>query len=224
MIKRIAPFGLILAVACCGGSGDGGTGPNTNSGDISTMSVGEVRVLNPADITTGIDVATGTSARDYIIVVANTSSAHDVVANYVVKADRSTGASFGISAPSDLSAQSNMVLGQIPLARTPQQAIENRVRAFERKSLVVKTRSSPLASRLSARRTTQASAMAVPNVGDVINLKIPDASRGDSLCTYFIPTQAVVASVSAKAILVVDTLDGPPTTLFPQAEMDAITQ
>jgi len=56
----------------------------------------------------------------------------------------------------------------------------------------------------------------------VINLKIPDAST-DNLCDNYIQTQAVVASVSAKAILAVDTLDGPPAGLFTQAEMDAIT-
>ena len=64
--------------------------------------------------------------------------------------------------------------------------------------------------------------MAVPNVGDVINLNIPDAST-NNLCNNFIPTQAVVASVSAKAILVVDTLDGPPLTLFTPQQMDSIT-
>ena len=221
MIKRIAPVGLILAVACGGGS-DGGTGPTTSPSDISTMAVGEVRVLNPADITNGIDLPAGSGARDYVIVVGNTNSIKDVEASYVVKADRSTGASFGVSAPSDLGAQSSVFVGQVPLARTPQQAFENRVRAFERSGLALRTPSNPLASRLSARRSTQAAAMVVPAVGDVINLKIPDAST-TNLCINFIQTQAVVASVSAKAILAVDTLDGPPLTLFTQAQMDSIT-
>jgi hypothetical protein len=219
--KRIAPVGLILALAC--GSGGGvGTGPTTTPSDISTMAVGEVRVLNPADITNGIDLPAGSGARDYVIIVGNTSSSHDVVASYVVKADKSTDASFGISSPSEVSPQSSIMIGQIPLARTPQQAVENRVRAFERAGLALRTPSNPLASRLSARRATQAAAMVVPVVGDVINLKIPDAST-TNLCTNFISTQAVVASVSAKAILVVDTLDGPPATLFTQAQMDSIT-
>jgi len=221
VIKRIAPVGLILAVACGGGS-DGGTGLNTPPSDISSMAVGDVRVLNPADITSGIDLPAGSGARDYVIIVGNTSNIKDVEASYVVKADRSTGASFGIAAPSDLGGQSNVLVGQIPLARTPQQALENRVRAFERRDLALKARLNPLASRLSPRRSTQAAAMVVPNVGDVLNLKIPDAST-DNLCDNFIPTQAVVASVSAKAILAVDTLDGPPAVLFTQAQMDSIT-
>jgi hypothetical protein len=223
VIKRIAPVGLILAVACGGGGGDGGTGPNTNPSNISSMAVGEVRVLNPADITSGIEVTAGSGARDYVIIVGNTNGIKDQVAGYVVKADRSTGATFGISAPSDLSAQSNRLVGQIPLARTPQQAVENRVRAFERSRLALRPAPGLFgASRVSARRSAQAAAMVVPNVGDVINVHVPDAST-NNLCDNFFQTQAVVASVSSKAILAVDTLDGPPLTLFTPAQMDSIT-
>src|SRR6266571_986090 len=86
VIKRFAPFAMIFAAACGGGDG---TGVKTPPSDISTMAVGEVRLLNPTDIPNGIDLPAGSGARDYIIVVGNTNSAHDVVANYVVKADRS---------------------------------------------------------------------------------------------------------------------------------------
>ena len=225
MIKRIAPVGLILAIACHGSSGDG-TGPVPASNDISTMAVGDVRVFNPADIQNGINLPTTSSARDYVIIVGNTSAQHDVVANYVVKADRSAGGSFGVSAPSGLGAQSSMLVGQIPLVRTAQQAAENKVRAFERKNLALRSASDPFgSSRFSLRRSVQApssAAFAVPAVGDRINLKVPDGSS-NNLCTTYFQTQAVVASVSSKAILAVDTLDGPPTLLFTQAQMDSIT-
>jgi hypothetical protein len=186
------------------------------------MAVGQVRVLNPADITNGIDLKAGTGPRDYVIVVGNTNSLKDVEASYVVKADRSTDASFGVSAPSGLGVQSNVLVGQIPLARTQQQVVENRVRAFERRGLALRVRSNPLESRLSVRRSAQASAAAVPNVGDRINIKIPNAAT-DDLCNNYFSTQAVVTSVSSKAILAVDTLDGPPATLFTPAQMDSIT-
>jgi hypothetical protein len=222
VIKRIAPAGLILAVAC--GGGDGVTPPNANPSDISTMGVGDVRVLNPTDITNGIDLPAGSGARDYVIIVANTSSQHDVVANYVVRADRSTGAALGISAPPELNPRTNIALGQIPLARTPQQAVENRVRAFERRSLALRPAPGLLGgSRLSARRSAKAASRAVPVVGETINLKIPDANTSN-LCVNYFQTQAVVASVSARAILAVDTLDGPPSLLFTPAQMDSITQ
>ena len=223
MINRFAPVGLILAVACGGGGGDGGTGPVTKPNDISSMAVGDVRVLNPSDITNGIDVPAGSGPRDYVIIVGNTASAKDAEVSYVVKADKSSGAAFGISSPSDLGASPAMLVGQIPLARTRQQAVENRVRAFERRGLAMKSVPGLLGgSRLSARRSAQVAAMAVPVVGEVINLNVPDANS-NNLCNNFFPIQAEVASVSARAILAVDTRDGPPAALFTQQAMDSIT-
>jgi hypothetical protein len=188
------------------------------------MNVGEVRVLNPSDVPNGIDLPAGSGARDYVIIVGNTSAQHDVPASYVVKADKSATGTFGIETAANLQAQSSLQLNQVPLARTPQEAVENRVRSFERTRLVMRTPSGPLGiSGLSARRSAQVSQASVPAVGDVINVKIPDASTND-LCNNFISTQAVVASVSRRAILMVDTLDGPPQVLFTQPQMDSITQ
>jgi hypothetical protein len=188
------------------------------------MGVGEVRVLNPADIPNGINLPQGSDARDYVIIVGNTSSAHDVVANYVVKADKSAADAFGIVASPEAVPQYSRQLDQVSFARTPQQAIHNKVRAFERSGLTLRSSRGPfdLSSRFSARRSAQLSVAAVPAVGDIINLKIPDAST-DSICKNFIRTQATVASVSRRAILAVDTLDGPPQTLFTQAVLDSIT-
>jgi len=224
LIKKLAPVGLILAIACQGG-GDG-VGPVGVSSDISTMAVGEVRVLSASDIQTGIDLSSTSSARDYVIIVGNTNTQHDVVANYVVRADVTTGGSFGISAPSDLSAQVSTPSGQIPLARTSQQAVDNKVRSFERKNLVLRSASDPFgSSRFSARRSIQTpsgAAFTIPVPGDRINVKVPDGNSTD-LCNNYFTTQAVVASVSSKAILVVDTLDGPPLGLFTQQDMDSFT-
>jgi hypothetical protein len=188
------------------------------------MGVGEVRLLNPSDIPNGIDLPAGAGTRDYVVIVGNTNSAHDVVANYVVKADQSTGASFGVAAPSELAPQYSRQLDALSLARTPQQAIDNKVRAFERSGLTLRSASDPLgvSSRFSVRRSAQVAVAPVPAVGSVIDVKIPDASSGN-LCNNFIQTQATVASVSRRAILVVDTLDGPPAVLFTQAVLDSIT-
>ncbi|HEX9084014.1 MAG TPA: hypothetical protein VF836_04675 [Gemmatimonadaceae bacterium] len=222
MNKRFVPVVMILAVAC-GGGGDGITPPVGDPSDISSMNVGDVRLLNPTDIPNGINLPASSGSRDYIIIVGNTSVTHDVVSNFNVKADQSTTGVFGIEAAADLAAQSSFHLNQVPLARTPQEAVENRVRAFERSGLTILTSSTPFSgSRLSARRSAQVSQFAVPAVGDRINVNVPDANTND-LCNNFIRTQAVVASVSAKAILMVDTLDGPPLSLFTQAQLDSIT-
>ena len=188
------------------------------------MAVGDVRVLNSTDIPNGISLPASSSARDYLIVVGNTNTAHDVVANYVVKADRSQTGVFGVeTAANMLASRYSLSMDQVPLARTAQQAMDNKVRAFERSGLTLKARSNPLTgSRFSIRRNTQVSAAVLPAVGDVINLKIPDASS-TNLCNNFISTQATVASVSRRAILAVDTLDGNPNVLFTQAVMDSIS-
>ena len=188
------------------------------------MQVGEVRLLNPADIPNGITLPAGSGARDYLIVVGNTNPAKDVVANYVVKADRSPTTVFGLETAADMLASQNGVqLEEVPLARSPQQAIDNKVRAFERSSLSFKSRINPATGSLfSVRRSVQFSAAAIPAVGDVLNLKVPDAST-TNLCNNYFSTQATVASVSRRAILAVDTLDGNPNLVFTQAVMDSIT-
>src|SRR5207237_3797022 len=178
------PVVLILAAACGGGDG---AGPKATPSDISTMAVGEVRLLNPTDIPNGITLPASSSARDYLIVVGNTNSVHDVVANYVVKADRSPTGVFGLETAANMSASRySLALDQVPLARTPQQAIDNKVRAFERSGLTLKSRTNPLTgSRFSIRRNAQVSAASVPAVGDVINLKVPDASSTNLCNNYF---------------------------------------
>jgi hypothetical protein len=224
LLKRLAPAGMILAIACGGGSDS--IGPTPVSPDISTMNVGEVRVLNPSDLTDGIQVPAGSGARDYLIIVGNTSPQHDLAANFLVNANVSSSGSFGISAAPDLSAPSNTLINQIPLARTPQQAVENTVRGFERSGLSLQSASSPLNGKFSTSRNLEIAAAAVPAVGDVLNLTVPNAQPGMNLCNDFYQTQAVVASVSATghAIIAVDTLDGPPLTLFTQPVLDSIRQ
>jgi hypothetical protein len=219
--KAYIPAVLVIAAAC---GGSDGAAPKAPPSDISTMGVGEVRLLNPTDIPSGINLPAGAGTRDYVVIVGNTNSAHDVVANYVVKADQSTGASFGVEAPSEVAPQYSRQLGTLSLARLPQQAIDNKVRAFERSGLTLRSASSPLgmSSRFSVRRSAQVAVAPVPAVGSVIDVKIPDASTSN-LCNNFIQTQATVASVSRRAILVVDTLDGPPSVLFTQAVLDSIT-
>src|SRR2546423_7076626 len=216
----------MLFAAACGGGKDG-TGPVTTPSDISSMNVGEVRVLNPTDIANGMTLPETSGNGDYVIIVANTSPIHDVAANYTVKADKSPTSAFGIEVAANLSAQNSRQLEAVPYARTPQQAIHNKVRSFERSGLRLRSASGVVpSSRFSARRSAQVVASPVPNVGDVINVKIPDAST-NNLCDNYISTQAVVASVSRRAILAVDTLDlqgAPPTVLFPQTSLDSITQ
>jgi hypothetical protein len=218
-MKTLAPVILLVAIAC---NSSDGTAPKAPPSDISTMSVGEIRVLAPSDIPNGIELPSNSSALDYVIIVGNTNQTIDAVANFLVTADRSTGGSSDRSATADLNAGLNRAARTINAATPRQQAFDSRVRAFERQNLSLRSRSGPFgASRLSASKSVQIAA--VPAVGDVLNVSVPDGGSTD-LCANYFQTQAVVASVSRRAILAVDTLDGPPTTLFPQTVLDSITQ
>lgn len=217
-MKTFAPVILLVAIAC---NSSDGTAPKGPPSDISTMSVGEVRVFNPSDIPNGIDLPSGSSG-DYVIIVGNTNPTIDAVANFVVKADRAAGGSSNLSANADLSSGLNRASQTITAATPPQQAFETKVRAFERQNLSLRSKSGFVApTRFSLRRSLETAV--VPAVGDVLNLDVPDGSSKD-LCANYFQTQAVVASVSRRAILAVDTLDGPPTLLFPQTVLDSITQ
>jgi hypothetical protein len=218
-MKALIPVILVLASAC---NSSDGTAPKGPPSDISTMAVGEVRVLNPSDIPTGIDLPSGSSARDFVIVVGNTNPTIDAVATFAVKADRSAGGSPDLSASTDLGSALNRASQAINAATPPQQAFETRVRAFERQNLFLRSKSAPVgATRFSLSRSAQAAVP--PTVGAILNLDVPDGHSND-LCANYFQTQAVVASVSRRAILAVDTLDGPPTLLFPQTVLDSITQ
>jgi hypothetical protein len=195
---------MASAIAC---GGSDGTAPKAPPSDISTMSVGEVRVLNPSDIPNGIDLPSGSSARDYVIIVGNTNPTIDAVATFLVKADRSAGGSSDLSASAELSSALQRASQTINVTTPLQQAFETKVRAFERQNLLLRSKSAPVgATRLSLGRSVQAAT--APAVGDVLNLDVPDGSS-NNLCINYFQTQAVVASV---------------TLLFPQTVLDSITQ
>jgi hypothetical protein len=221
-MNRSIPLVFSVMMAC--GGGEGPIGPNPVSSDISTMQVGEVRVFAPADIPNGIDLPSVSSPREFILIVGNTSNRGDVVASYEVRGNLSAAASVQSEQPVALAPQLSAALGGISSSEGPQQLLEKRVREFERRGLTLRSRSGGLGlSGLSLRRGVQVAAATVPIVGDRIRVKIPDANGpNNDLCIDYFESQAVVASVSRRAILAVDTLDGPPAGLFTQADFDAI--
>jgi hypothetical protein len=217
-MKTLTPIVLVFAVAC---HSSDGTAPIGTPSDISSMNVGEVRALTPADIPNGINLSVP-DARDYVIIVGNTNPTIDAVANFVVKANRSAGGSFALSSAADLNAGLNRATQTITATTPPQQALESRVRAFERQNLTLRSRSVPFgATRLAP--TSSVQTMVVPAVGDTLSLNVPDGGSKD-LCANFFKTKAVVASVSNRAILAVDTLGGAPSFFFPKTILDSITQ
>lgn len=222
-MNRFFPLVLVVLAACGGGDG-GPIEPVPNRHDITDLEPGEVRVLSPSDITNGIDLSSVSDAREFIFIVGNTGqSTTENVANYVVRGALGTGAS--LSAVKSVELSSQMVAGVEALerAQAPQRRLERHVRGFERKSLSFRGRRlAPGGGGFSLNRSVGVAI--VPIVGEIINLKIPDATlESNNLCQDYFQTQAVVASVSQRAILAVDTLDGPPAGIFTQADFDAIS-
>ncbi|MDQ3674270.1 MAG: hypothetical protein M3365_07835 [Gemmatimonadota bacterium] len=221
-MNRFLPF-VLMAILACGGKGDNPIEPVVPRSDISSLQPGQFRVLAPADIRNGIELPNVPDAREFVIIVGNTSNLGDVVANYTVRGNLSAG---GIEpelrVASSLQAPGELDAGAVDLVESPQQVLEKRVRGFERRALKFRGASAPwAASGPSFRRSTQAAA--VPVVGEFLDVKIPDPNGPtNNLCNDFIRTRAQVAAVTARAILAVDTLDGPPLSLFTQADFDAI--
>ncbi len=221
-MKRYFPLSM-LALLACGGDGGGIIQPTPNPHDISSLAPGEYRVLRPADIPNGIDLPSVPEARDFVIIVGNSSNAGDIEANYLVRGNLAAPASASASQRVELSQQRLADVAALDRIEGPQRSLERRLRGFERKSLSFRRISAPATAGASTiRPSTQVAT--VPIVGETIDVKIPllDGPT-NNLCQDFVRTQAVVASVSTRAILAVDTLDGHPSTLFTQAEFDAIT-
>lgn len=236
-MKQLSIAGLFFVLAC---QASETTAPIVEPTDISPLQVGEVAVLEPLHLPDaltlfgfhadprfgGIDLPAAAGDREYIIIIANTDSAHDVVANYSVKADVETANGvFAVETAADMSAKSSALRLDPGVERGPttQETIDSKVRGFERSGLSLRFRKNPVSSdAFSIRRNVQVAAAPVPAVGDIINVKVPQAASTD-LCNNFVTTQATVASVSRRAILAVDTLDGNPNLVFTQAVMDSIT-
>ncbi len=225
-MNRYIPL-VMLALVACGGDGGGGVGPTPNRSDISSLQPGEYRVLVPSEIPNGIDLPSVPEARDFLIVVGNTSAIGDVEANYVVRGNLGVAAPMQTAPRVAFSPQLSPGMSALERAEGPQRRLEERVRGFERNALSFRRITGPAgASSSSLRRSSQLSPP--PNLGDVISLKVPDAQTTDgngntNLCANFFVTQAEVVSVSGKAILAVDTREGDPRVFFNQADYDAIT-
>jgi hypothetical protein len=221
MVRRLSAIGLLLVLGC---GEDNGVGLAPASSDLTTMNVGEVRVFNAANVWDGFYLPPATSAREFILIVANTNPRPDVVEGYIVQADKLTGGSLDISAASQRNVQQG-AFGAASVGRgARQQALDSKLRFLERSGLTLRSPGMPVGgSMFSPRYSRQSATRSLPEPGDVLDLKIPDATSSD-LCVNYSWTKAVVASVTRRAILAVDTIDGPPSSLFSQAVLDSIAQ
>src|SRR5690349_4314335 len=178
------------------------------SSDLGAISAGEVKVLDAGQAAGGLQFPSGSTDRNYLIVVGNTDPQHDAEASYVVTANQVAGAattrvgglsSFTSPTPARI-AHARVPVDAPSIAHSKQRAMEEKIRAFERQNLELKTSSvARVDDQASTRSSVQASVQCGLSVGDTFLIKIPNAATTD-LCNNFTPTRAVVAAVSRKAI------------------------
>lgn len=207
MRRYLVPI-CLAALACHTDSAVAPVNPPVEN-DAKNMAVGEVRVLTPSQLPNGIELSAG--AADYIIVVANTNPAPDVLASYVVKGDLLA----DNMNRSDVVSPLNMLVAADDRPDA-QEIADARVRNWERAHL------SPANSRLaagSARNSIGISPIVTPAVGQTVTIKVPDENSSD-LCATFFTTTGTVRAVTNRATIIMDnTAD---QTAFSTADFNAI--
>lgn len=184
--------------------------PASGFADAKNMSVGEVRVLTPSQLPNGIELSASAVTSDYLLVVANTSPALDVPANYVVRGNELTSepARQNILAPSNLVAVTD---GRTVDAQAAVDAhVGNWVRSHLKPSMAGTSGARAAVLTVQERAALGLSAV-VLNVGDQVTIKVPQEDS-TNLCKNFITTTGTVQKVSNKAILITDNQQ--PTTTF----------
>ncbi len=185
--------------------------------DLSSMAVGNVRVMTFAQASSGLTIPSSLSSAQYVIVVANVAGDTGSVPQYTVAGD--------LQAPAPpVSRSMNAV--RSPFARPLYTKVggvrgaqfEAKVRGFERSHLL--SRGTPGRSEPSLRRADNVPFGTVPTVGQQFSFNVPGS--GNDLCTSYSTVSATVEAVSNYAIILTDNRslnDG-----FTRASYDSLAQ
>lgn len=195
MRRYLVPL-LFAAVACHTDSAVAPT-PVEPSGatDAKNMSVGEVRVLTPSRLPGGIELSASTVASNYLLVVANTSTALDVTANYVVKGNFLS----EVAPRAALGASKSIAVDD--RGADAQEIADAHIRNYERTHLLP---GHSVASPSGVRAIRSAFVInGAVTEGQQVQIKVPN-EKSDSLCKDYIATTGTVKAVSNKAIIVLD--------------------
>ncbi len=203
----LVPFALLACHTDSVVAPPGGGGNVAN--DAKNMAVGELRVLTPALLPNGIELSTGASATDYLVVVANTNPTLDVQASYVVRGDQL----FSDVVRAEGVAGSRMVAAGEDRGEA-QDAADSHIRAFERSHL----NPAKAYAASSARNSLGISPVVATTVGDQVAIKVPN-ELASNLCASFINTTGTVKAISKKATII---LDNQAASAFTQADFDGI--
>jgi hypothetical protein len=184
--------------------------------DLSSMAVGNVRVLTFSQAANGLTIPSSLASAQYVIVVANVAGDTGSVPQYTVAGDLQTTAppvSKSMSVPSPFV---RPLYTRVGGHRGMQ--YEAKVRGFERSHL--KSRGAPGEAGSSLRRADNVPTGTVPTVGQQFKFNVP--GNGNDLCTSYSTVNATVEAVSNYAIILTDNRsinDG-----FTQASYDSVAR
>lgn len=220
-VRDYAAFAALAAAAACGSttgpSNSGSPCPGSASKTIVSLPVGGVQAVTTPENLNCVSLATSDgSAGSFLVVAANADTKPDVMGQYHLVAAQPTtpvadmiAAGRGRSAPVALDQSAPM--GSIA---------EGRFRAMERRVLRLDDPGVRTGEAAFMRRaSTGVRAASVPNVGDTLTFKVPNANAQNA-CVTFTSQRAVVKTVGQHGIIVQDVTA--PAGGFTAAAFDSI--
>ena len=218
LLAVVLAFGVVL------GCSDGGTPPPNVvpciPGDEDApplrLTRGDVRFLTPAAGLDCVQLATDSTAGTYLFITGHTSTTRDQVDSIVVATQTAAAV-----VPSAALART-AALSANPDANVFGALFEERLRQLEHRTLDLAAARRAWAERRARAGRSSASfsiSRRAPEVGDTLELRVPDANA-DNLCSDFAAVGGVVKAVGQHAIIVVDSAS--PAGGFADADFQAI--
>jgi hypothetical protein len=228
-IATVSATGVIRGVspgnATIQGSVDGVTGSATvtvvapsqscESGPTAIdLAPGQVSVLSSLQTKGCIKISSTGGGSQYVVIAANTNPVPDVVSTYAIKSDEGENVPVGtlLTTPYRISAQMALPAGDQP--GQLQARFESELRSLERRELDIPVAQRAYAARALDRQMKMSVSVAIPNVGDKTQFKVPQS------CSKFTTITATAKYISTRAIIYTD--DASPAGGFSDTELQAI--
>ena len=223
-LRDYAALAALAVAAACGSSTQpiqhNGNGPCPSGANQTTVSlaVGGVRALTtPANLDCVSLATSDGTAGSFLIVAGNADTQPDVMGSYDLAVAQPTGASAASTSVAARVRSASIVQPSIGAASS---VAEGRFRAMERRVLHLDRPAARSAAAAFMRRaSTGVRAESVPNVGDTLTFKVPNANAQNA-CTNFTTQRAVVETVGQHGIILQDITA--PTGGFTTASFDSI--
>ena len=221
---RVRDYAAIAALAAAAGCGSSTTQPNQGtapcpSGSVKTvvtLAVGGVDAVTTPSALDCVSLATtGGDAGSFLVVAGNSDTDPDVMGSYDLTVASATSG--------DMAAGNRVrsaALGSPDMGGMYSSIAEGRFRAMERRVLHLDNPGVMRAASAFVRRAAgRVRAESVPNVGDTLTFKVPNANAQNA-CTTFTTQRAVVKTVGTHGIIVQDVTA--PSGGFSAAAFDSI--